>query len=248
MLSCRISRMRYFWALGAMLLASAAVTAEPVDEKSIDPWESMNRGIFRFNDTLDRYTLKPLAEGYRWITPDPVERGVNNVFRNLQEVRNLVNQLLQGKPVEAASDTARFLVNSTVGIVGIFDVASHMGLERHEEDFGQTLAVWGVPQGPYLMLPFFGPSSPRGAAGMTVDVYVYPLNEVDDVRTRNSLMALDLVSRRADLLKVEDVIFGDRYVFIRDAYLQQRQALINDGDTEGGEVIDEFGGDFDETF
>jgi phospholipid-binding lipoprotein MlaA len=132
--------------------------------------------------------------------------------------------------------------------VGIFDVASHIGLERHEEDFGQTLAVWGVPQGPYLVLPFFGPSSPRGAVGFTMDVYVHPLNEVDDVRVRNSLTALDLVSRRADLLKVEDVIFGDRYIFIRDAYLQQRQALINDGSTEGDEFVDEFGGDFDETF
>ncbi|HEY9036201.1 MAG TPA: VacJ family lipoprotein [Pseudomonadales bacterium] len=248
MLSCRMSRKRYFWALGTMLLVSMSAMAEPADEKSIDPWEPMNRGIFRFNDTLDRYTLKPLAEGYRWITPDPVERGVNNVFRNLQEIRNLINQLLQGKPIEAASDTARFLVNSTVGIVGIFDVASHIGLERHEEDFGQTLAVWGVPQGPYLVLPFFGPSSPRGAVGFTMDVYVHPLNEVDDVRVRNSLTALDLASRRADLLKVEDVIFGDRYIFIRDAYLQQRQALINDGNTEDDEFVDEFGGDFDETF
>ncbi len=243
MLSCGsfdISRLSVFM---VMLLASVGVCAEPLERNPVDPWEPMNRAIYRFNDTLDRYTLKPVAKGYRWITPDPVERGLGNVFLNLQEIRNLLNQLLQGKPVDAASDTARFLVNSTVGLAGFFDVASHMGLERHEEDFGQTLAVWGVPQGPYFVMPFFGPRSVRGVAGFTVDAYVHPLNEVDHVPTRNTSAAMDYVTRRAELLKVEDVIFGDPYVFMRDAYLQQREALINDGD-----VVDEFGADFDETF
>src|SRR5690606_9502050 len=119
------------------------------------------------------YAFKPVAKGYRQVTPDPIERGLDNAFRNLQEVRNLLNQLLQGKPVEAASDTARFLVNTTAGLAGFFDVASHMGLERHEEDFDQTLAVWGVPQGPYLVMPFFGPRSARGVAGFAVDAYTH---------------------------------------------------------------------------
>ncbi|TNF33661.1 MAG: VacJ family lipoprotein [Gammaproteobacteria bacterium] len=243
MVSCRVSLPISFRLMAVWLCAICAWPALAGTAEEVDPWERMNRGIYRFNDTLDRYTLKPVAKGYQWVTPDPVERGVNNMFRNLQEIRNLLNQLLQGKPVMAASDTARFLVNTTVGVVGIFDVASHMGLERHEEDFDQTLAVWGVPQGPYFVMPFFGPKTVRGVAGLSVDAFVHPLEEVDHIPTRNVSVATDYVSRRAELLKVEDVIFGDPYVFMRDAYLQQREALIRDG-----EVEDDFGSGFDETF
>lgn len=243
MLSCRFSCISCLSAFMAMLLASVGVCAEPAERNPVDPWEPVNRGIYRFNDTLDRYAFKPVAKGYRQVTPDPIERGLDNAFRNLQEVRNLLNQLLQGKPVEAASDTARFLVNTTAGLAGFFDVASHMGLERHEEDFDQTLAVWGVPQGPYLVMPFFGPRSARGVAGFAVDAYTHPLNDVGHVPTRNTVTAIDFVGRRAELLKVEDVIFGDPYVFMRDAYLQQREVLVHDG-----EVVDEFGAGFDDTF
>ena len=146
-------------AVSSLLLASVLV-AQPLwaeelaDER--DPWEGLNRKIFAFNDTLDKYALKPIAEGYQWITPDPVEDGVSNVFSNLWELTTIANDLLQFKFGQAASDTGRFLVNSTVGLLGIFDVASHMGLEKHQEDFGQTLGYWGVEPGPYIVAPLFG--------------------------------------------------------------------------------------------
>lgn len=204
-----------------------------------DPWQGFNRAMFAFNDVTDRFLLKPLAKGYVFVTPGFVRKGVNNVFDNVMEVPTVLNDVLQGKGKQAANDTGRFLVNSTVGLAGLFDVAQHMGMKPNDgEDFGQTLAVWGVGQGPYLVLPFLGPSTVRDTVAIPVNVYSDPRTYIDHVPTRNVVSGVSLLSTRANLLDLERHITGDRYTFIRDAYLQRRQFLINDG-----EVEDDFGMD-----
>lgn len=211
-------------------------------EESKDPWEGFNRKIFSFNEGLDKYLLKPTAKGYRAITPDPVENSISNVFSNVGEVKNILNDVLQWKWKQAGNDSGRFLINSTLGLVGLFDVAKHMGLpESDGEDFGQTLAAWGVGQGPYLVLPLFGPSSLRGGISIPVDSYSDPFRYVDHVPTRNTITGVKLIDTRAQLLQAEELISGDKYVFIRDAYLQRREFLVNDG-----EVEDTFGEDFED--
>ncbi|MFV8781565.1 VacJ family lipoprotein [Microbulbifer sp. SA54] len=212
---------------------------EPEDR---DPWEGFNRAMFRFNDTADRWFLKPAATSYRQITPIFMQTGVSNFFSNLSEVNNVFNDVLQWKWGQAGNDTGRFLINSTVGLVGLFDVARHMGLEPSDgEDFGQTLAVWGVPSGPYLVLPMMGPSTVRDAPANVVEWYTNPLTYIDDESVEYTLKVVDLVQVRASLLQAEALLQGDRYVLMRDAYLQRREFLIKDGETE-----DDFGGDMDE--
>lgn len=213
-------------------------------ENGNDPWESVNRPIYVFNDALDSYVLRPVAKGYTVITPDPVETGVSNFFSNLTEVRNILNDVLQWKWKQAANDTGRLLVNSTVGIGGILDVAKHMNLPKSEgEDFGQTLGAWGLGTGPYLVLPFFGPSNLRDGSGMPVDWYSDPSTYIDHVPTRNTERLLDIINTRAELLNAENFMSGDRYVFMREAYLQRRNYLVEDG-----EVEDDFGDFGDEEF
>ena len=207
-----------------------------------DPYESVNRRVFAFNEFMDRWVLKPVAEGYRWVTPGFVDRGVTNFFSNLGEIRNLLNSALQGDFRQAGSSTGRFLTNSTVGIGGLVDVASEVGLEYRSEDFGQTLAVWGADGGPYIVLPFLGGSSIRDAFGRVPDVYLSPLTYMDDVAWRNSLRALDLVDTRADLIDSEALLSGDRYTFLKDIYEQRRQAAISNG------VPSESSYEFDEDF
>ena len=203
-----------------------------------DPWESFNRKMFAFNDVADRYILTPVAKSYQWITPDPVERSVGNVFSNLLEIRTITNDLLQLKFLQAASDTGRFVINSTVGLVGIFDVASSLGLEKHDEDFGQTLGYWGVGAGPYLVVPIFGSYTLRDGIGVFPDTYTDYITNLDHVPTRNQLWVFRNVHDRSELFAAEELITGDRYSFIRDAYLQRRAYLVNDGQVE-----DDFGDD-----
>ncbi len=223
--------------VATLLLASSNLSAAQFE----DPWEGMNRKIFVFNDTLDSFFLKPVAQTYLAITPEVVEVGVSNFFENLGEVGNILNDVLQWKWGQAANDSGRLLLNSTVGVAGIFDVAKRVGLSRSEgEDFGQTLAAWGVGQGPYLVLPFFGPSSLRGLGSRPVDSYANPIRYVDHVPTRSSTDATDLLDTRASLIDAEDLISGDKYLFMRDAFLQRREYLIQDGNVE-----DSFGGDED---
>ena len=225
---------------GVLGLCLAASVSGPL-QASEDPWEGFNRAMYTFNDKADSYLLKPAAKGYRAVTPDAVETSVANVFSNLTELRNVLNDALQWKWGQAGNDLGRFLINSTAGVVGLFDVAKYAGLEKSEgEDFGQTLAVWGVGQGPYVVLPFLGPSSLRDAAGLPLDFQTDPVSYIDHVPTRNSTRFTGLVSQRAGLLQSEELLSGDRYVFIRDAYLQRRDYLINDGAVE-----DDFGGDLD---
>jgi phospholipid-binding lipoprotein MlaA len=204
-----------------------------------DPWQGMNEAVFGFNDSIDRFFFKPVAKGYKYITPDLVQIGVSNVFSNLLEVRNVFNDVLQWKWGQATNDTGRLLLNSTVGLAGVFDVAGAMGLEHSEgEDFGQTLAVWGVSQGPYIVLPLLGPSTLRDGLALPVDWQAGPVGYIDHVPTRNTATGLGLLSTRADLLKAEAFVSGDRYTFLRDAYLQRRGYLIADGVVE-----DDFAGD-----
>ncbi|WP_261841634.1 MlaA family lipoprotein [Aliamphritea ceti] len=198
-----------------------------------DPWEGFNRAMFSFNDGLDTYALKPLAKGYQAVTPDVVETGVNNFFGNLSDVNSTLNALLQGKGEAAVESFLRFTFNTTIGIGGVFDVATPMGLPKHEEDFGQTFAAWGVGPGPYVVLPLFGPSTVRDGVGLIPDALVDPVNEVDHIRTRNSLIGLRIIDSRAQLFAAEELLTGDdRYVAVRDAYLQRREYQVNDGEIE----------------
>src|SRR5690606_27030507 len=166
-----------------------------------DPWEGFNRAMFAFNDTTDRYLLKPVTLGYRKVTPQPVRQGVNNVFSNALELRNVFNGLLQGKPGQAGKDTGRFLINTTLGVAGLFDVAQHMGLERGDgEDFGQTLGVWGVGDGPYLVLPLLGPRTLRDTASTPVDWVTEPLSYAGHTRTVIEVRIAEAINTRSSLL------------------------------------------------
>ncbi len=211
-----------------------------------DPWEPFNRSIFTFNDTADHYVLTPLSKGYQWITPAPVEKGIGNMFANLLEITTIANDLLQFKFTQAASDSGRFLVNSSVGLLGFFDVATPIGLEKHNEDFGQTLGRWGVGSGPYLVVPFFGSYTLRSGAGTIADTTTGYFGRIDHVPTRNQLWAVETLDRRAGLFTAEELITGDRYTFIRDAYLLQREYLLNDGVVEDNFGDEDYEGDWDE--
>ncbi|MFN9526081.1 MAG: VacJ family lipoprotein [Pseudomonadaceae bacterium] len=197
-----------------------------------DPWESFNRPIFRFNDTVDTYALKPIAQGYRAVTPQFLEDGVHNVFGNIGDVGNLANNLLQGKLHNAGVDTGRLLFNTTFGVLGFFDVAKHMGLRKNDEDFGQTLGVWGLNSGPYLVIPLLGPSTVRDATGRVPDSFLTPYPYMDHVPTRNVTRGVQVVDTRANLLQAERLVSGDKYIFIRNAYLQSREFKVKDGQVE----------------
>ncbi len=230
------------WLLAVSLSVCASVSGAGNDGGLNDPWEGYNRAMFAFNDGADRYLLKPLAKGYRAITPDMVEPHVANVFSNVGEIGNIVNDGLQWKWQQAANDTGRLLINSTLGLVGLFDVAQHWGMPAADgEDFGQTLAAWGVGQGPYVVLPILGPSTLRALSGLPVDIQLDPVSHIEHVPTRNSVRGTDTLVARAALLKAEKLLSGDKYSFIRDAYLQRRQYLLNDGVVE-----DDFGADEDD--
>ena len=211
------------------------VTASGIN--TIDPYEDFNRVTHRFNETLDDYVARPAATLYHNAMPDPLEKGVVNVFRNLDEITNIFNDVLQGKFAQAVNDSGRFIINTTIGVGGLFDVAQRVGLPRSEgEDFAQTLGVWGVPDGPYVMLPFVGPSTLREAPSKFIDNFTNPYAHLDDESARHALRAVSLVSTRAELLGLDDVISGDSYLFVRDVYLQRREYLMNDGAVE-----DDFG-------
>lgn len=201
-------------------------------ENPRDPYEGFNRAMFNLNDAIDTYTAKPVAQAYDAVTPLPVKAGVGNFFGNVGDLWIGVNSALQGKFGDAGGDFGRLAINSTIGIFGLFDVASELGLEKHEEDIGQTLAVWGVGDGGYMFWPFIGPRTVRDTAGWAVDSYFDPVWRVRPIATRNSLVALRFVDIRASLLpadKIVDEAAIDRYSYVRDAYLQRRRNQIFDG-------------------
>jgi phospholipid-binding lipoprotein MlaA len=217
-------------ALAASLLLVGCASAPTANPK--DPWESMNRSVASFNDKIDDNVLKPVATGYRNVVPDLIQTGVRNVFNNFADMWSTVNNLLQLKPTNTVESLGRVIVNTVFGIYGIFDVASYIKLERHPEDFGQTLGYWGVPNGPYLVLPLFGPSTLRDGASLPVDFAVSPTKLIGDIPTRNEVFALRLVSKRSELLKSGNMLEQasiDKYSFTRDAYLQYRRSQIYDG-------------------
>ena len=224
-------QMRIFLLFASLLLTGCSTISglsKYTEQK--DPLESFNRGVFAFNDTLDRAVIKPVAQGYSEITPTPVKNMVNNFFSNLDDVVVTVNDLLQFKFRQAASDGSRVAFNSTFGVFGLFNVVDK--LEKHNEDFGQTLGYWGVPSGPYLMLPFFGPSSIRDGSGLYADSFVSVIGRTKNMSARNRDWLAQGVNTRAGLLegeKVLDEAVIDRYSFLRDAYLQRRQSLVYDG-------------------
>jgi phospholipid-binding lipoprotein MlaA len=218
----------------AQLSVCAGIALVPVAGQAAedDPWEGVNRAIFRFNDVLDTYTLKPIAQGYQYIAPQFVEDGVHNFFNNIGDVGNLANNVLQAKPAAAGVDSARLIFNTTFGVLGFIDVGTHMGLQRNDEDFGQTLGYWGVPSGPFVMLPLLGPSTVRDTISRVPDSYATPYRYIDHVPTRNSGLGVNMVDTRASLLPAERMITGDKYTFIRNAYLQNREFKVKDGQVE----------------
>ncbi len=230
-----------------LVFLSACATTESVKQtdNSIDPWEGWNRKVQTFNDNLDEYAMKPVAKGYRFVMPVFADEGVSNFFSNIDDIGVALNNLLQGKFSQSGSDAARFLLNSTIGLAGFFDVASEVDLQKHDEDFGQTLGVWGVPTGPYLVLPFFGPSSPRGVGGLAGDAAMNPISYVGSY-VSIGLFALNAIDKRADNLGTERIATEaaiDRYTFFRDAYLSRRNYLVHDGNVPDDDFLNE---DFDE--
>ena len=245
-------RVVFLLAANALLLMGCATTGGNQESvaRNPDPLERVNRGMFEFNRVADKYVLRPVARGYRSVAPPVVRTGITNLFDTLSIPRTLVNNLLQGKPKAAGQDMARLLVNLTVGLGGLIDVASREGIPKHDEDFGQTLAVWGVGSGPYVMVPFFGAYTFRSGFGELVDWPLRPVTYVDDSDVRLSLEALYLVHWRSQLLSTDALLESalDPYLFVREAYFQRRQFVIHDGnppDALSFEEDDEF---FDEEF
>lgn len=220
-------------------MVCAAFAGNAAAAEAQDPYEPLNRSIYRFNEQLDRWIMKPVAQGYDTVLPVPVKIMAGNFFSNLNDVTVTVNDLLQLKFAQAASDGSRVLFNTTFGIGGLLDVTER--LPKHKEDFGQTMGYWGVPAGPYVMLPFFGPSSVRDGAGLYADSYTNVIWNIQDIPTRNSLYATSKVDARAQLLKQEEVLeeVGDRYTFLRDVYLRNRENLVYDGNPPRERYIDE---------
>jgi phospholipid-binding lipoprotein MlaA len=204
-----------------------------------DPFEEYNRKVWAFNEFLDDSFAKPTAEIYTSFTPDFIEVGITNFFRNLNELDNTANQLLQGKPLLAINDFSRFLINSTIGLGGFIDVGSRFGLERHDEDFGQTLGIWGVGSGPFLMIPLYGPSTPRGLAGRSVSSVLSGTFAIEETDARIGITALDALETRARYLEVETLIIGDRYSFIRDSYMQYQEFESSDGENQTDDFIED---------
>ena len=229
---------------GCATTRSAVDTVRPKSGE-MDPFESVNRVVFNVNDKVDRAVLKPLARGYEYVLPIQVRSCVSNVFGNLGDVPTSLNNFMQGKFKEGGSDVCRVGVNTTVGVLGCFDVATRWGFEKHNEDFGQTLGRWGVPSGPYVVLPLFGPSTARDATALLVDSQMDVMRYVNEIPVRNSTYGVRLVDKRAQALDATNFIDNaalDPYVFVRDAYLARRRSLVYDGnapppiDTQGGDA------------
>lgn len=223
-----------FIAAMSILSLSACATIDPDFADPRDPYESFNRTVHDFNEVLDENILQPISKGYKTVTPEPVDKGISNFFNNIDDLNSVVNNLLQLKVGAAMEDFSRVLVNSFFGILGVFDIASDLEIARHDEDFGQTLGYWGIESGPYLVLPFLGPSSGRDSFGRIGDTLTHPINCVDvDAETRIVLNAINVVDTRADLLDasrlMEEAALGDTYSFLRDSYLQRRLNDVHDG-------------------
>jgi len=229
---------RYFL---VFLLAIPMASAQGVEEATnIDPWESMNRRVFAFNETLDKYLLKPVARGYRFVLPDFAQRGVTNFISNIYEFNDVINSILQGRAEGAAQSSGRFVINTTLGLLGLFDVATPMGIPLQRSDFGQTLAVWGADTGPFVMLPLLGPRTVRSGVGYFFDTYTSIPALIENREAAWIFWTVEVVDYRVRLLDAEDLITGDRYIFFRDAYMQSRESFVSGG------VVDDSFSDYEE--
>ena len=231
-------------ALLTALLATPSLIQAAEEPRNIDPFEPANRKIFAFNRAIDKVLFRPVAKGYNLILPQPFRNGIGNFFNNLTYPVTIVNGFLQGKGKQGANDTARFLVNSTFGVLGLFDPATASGLEEHQEDFGLTFAHWGIQPGPYVVLPVFGPFTARSAIGIIPNIQVNPLVQMNNTSVRDKLLITWFIESRAALIGPDEVIEDayDPYLFLRDAYLQNRRYLL-EGPSEDEDFFDE---EFDE--
>lgn len=221
----------YFWLISTVILSSGCATLDG-PENPDDPFERYNRSMFAFNDAVDKAVIKPVAKGYAFIMPNFANKGVSNFFSNIDDIIVFVNELLQFKINEALGTSARFLFNTTFGLFGFIDVAQHMDLPKQNEDFDQTLAVWGVPSGPFVVLPILGPQTVRGTAGYAIDsVYIDPVFNSLEIEESFAALAVKFIDIRAGLLKASNILetTPDQYAFTRDAWLARRQYLIYDG-------------------
>ncbi|MGB5211703.1 MAG: VacJ family lipoprotein [Gammaproteobacteria bacterium] len=237
----------------SLALQGCASNGAKESDETYDPLEPLNRGIYKVNHTLDRFLLRPVAKGYDTVAPRFVKFAVMNFFRNLEQPIYVVNLVLQGKFAGATRQTGRFVINSTLGLGGIIDAAKDARLPREQEDFGQTLGVWGFGGGPYLMLPLFGPSNFRDGIGLLADAQIDPLLLYDNASVRDKLIILKIIDRRRQLLPADKAIneAADPYIFIREAYLQNRLYNIHDGNPpqdDLGDFEDEFDAEFDEEY
>ena len=221
--------------LVSVMLAGWFLLAGPVHGQTNDPWMATNQRVFAFNDFFDRLLVRPVATAYSSFLPRFAQQGIGNFFSNLNDINVFVNDVLQLKMDAALSDSGRFLINSTIGLAGLLDVASDLGLQKNEEDFGQTLGYWGVGSGPYVVLPVFGASNVRDSFGFVLDNLFNPI-QYQDTAPRAGLILMQEIDTRSSLLALEELVGGDRYLFFREAYLQRRSYLVNDGVVE-----DEFG-------
>jgi len=233
--------------LRAIVLTAVLVSVSGCATTNKDPLEGINRGIYKFNDVADRYAMKPVAKAYKAVAPSPVRTGISNFFSNLGTLTTVVNDLLQLKFAQAFTDAGRFVINSTFGIAGFIDVASMDNVPKHQEDFGQTLGYWGVGSGPYLVLPIVGPSTVRDASGLFIDTVtsdpITYLHNTGQIRAHNQVRAVQLLDKRTQLLDATDLVDNasiDPYAFMRDAYLQRRASLIQDGLVPSELLQDEF--------
>lgn len=237
-----MSSTRIYLLLISLVLGGCASTQGQRNPQ--DPLEPFNRSMYKFNDTVDKAVLKPVAKGYNTIIPEPGKVMVTNFFSNLDDIIVTINDLLQLKFAQAASDGTRVIFNSTFGILGLFNITDR--LEKHNEDFGQTLGYWGIGSGPYVVLPFFGPRTVRDSIGLYADSYASPIRLIPNIPTRNAMYVTRTINLRAELLDQEKILEEaaiDRYAFTRDAYLQQRQSLVYDGDPPRVKFDDEENGD-----
>jgi len=226
-LANNIQMKRYIFILLLPLLSACASTT-----RQVDPFESFNRKVYTFNDTIDRAAVKPIAQAYVKAVPNPIRAGVSNILSNLNDISVALNNILQGKLKNAFSDLGRFTINTTVGLFGIFDVASTTGLDKNDEDFGQTLGYWGIGDGPYIVLPFFGPSNLRDSVSRVVDIKTSAINLMLEPKDRNILFSFNIIHRRSQLLNASNILSIaaiDEYEFVRDAYFQKRLNQIYDG-------------------
>jgi len=241
--SFSVTIQRLSLAILALTLVSCASIPEGQVRIKKDPWEETNRAVLSFNDSLDDYLIRPVTKAYEYVLPSIVRTGIRNVFSNVGDVYNSVNSLLQGKPKDALDGVVRVMVNTTIGLGGIWDAASAAGVEKHSEDFGQTFGVWGFPDGPYMVLPLLGPSTVRDTVGWFFDIQTDVLiKKIDDIPLRNSITGVRIIDQRAKYLGSSDLLESaafDKYSFIRDAYLQRRRSKLFDGNPPMMEEEDE---------